>query len=93
MEDFETRYLEVMVNPEQLAAARALNPLHQRPVFGRSVMVFENIDREKLARLGEVRRPSIADVFVAIMSGGNARNQQSQVRGQPPSFKTGGTNT
>jgi ABC-2 type transport system ATP-binding protein len=67
MEDFDSRYLEVMVNPEELAAARAFHPIHERPVFGRSVMLFENVDREAVAALGETRRPSIADVFVAVM--------------------------
>src|SRR5438093_5286262 len=68
MEEFDSRYLEVMVNPEQLDAARALKPIHERPVFGRSVMLFDNVDRQKLAALGDVRRPSIADLFVAVMS-------------------------
>src|ERR1700736_4659557 len=76
MEEFESRYLEVMVNPEHLAAARALKPIRERPVFGRSVMLFERGDREQLAALGEVRRPSIADVFVAVMS----KDQTSEVR-------------
>jgi ABC-2 type transport system ATP-binding protein len=67
MEEFESRYLEVMVNPEHLAAARALKPIHERPIFGRSVMLFDGADREQVAALGEVRRPSIADLFVAIM--------------------------
>jgi ABC-2 type transport system ATP-binding protein len=69
MEEFDSRYLEVMVNPEQVATARMLKPIYERPVFGRSVMLFENIDREQLATLGETRRPSIADLFVAKMSG------------------------
>jgi ABC-2 type transport system ATP-binding protein len=67
MEDFDSRYLEVMVNPGELDAARAFKPIHERPVFGRSVMLFENVDREAVAALGETRRPSIADVFVAVM--------------------------
>jgi ABC-2 type transport system ATP-binding protein len=67
MEDFESRYFEVMVNSEQLAAARALNPIHERPVFGRTVLLFDNADREQLRALGEVRRPSIADLFIAVM--------------------------
>src|SRR2546423_12721124 len=65
MEEFESRYREVMVNPEHVAAARALKPIHERPVFGRSVMLFDGTSREQVAALGEVRRPSIADVFVA----------------------------
>jgi ABC-2 type transport system ATP-binding protein len=55
MEEFESRYLEVMVNPERVAAARALKPMHERQVFGRSVMLFEHVDREQLAALGDVR--------------------------------------
>src|SRR5215813_9437247 len=68
MEEFDSRYAEVMVNPEQLAAARALKPMHERPVFGRSVLLFDRVDRDQLELLGEVRRPSIADLFVAVMS-------------------------
>jgi ABC-2 type transport system ATP-binding protein len=67
MEQFEGRYLEVMVNPEELAAARALKPIHERPVFGRSVLLYDGVSRDNLAPLGETRRPSIADVFVAVM--------------------------
>jgi ABC-2 type transport system ATP-binding protein len=67
MEEFDARYLEVLVNPEQLEAARALKPIHERPVFGRSVMLFENADRSEVAALGDMRRPSIADLFVAVM--------------------------
>jgi ABC-2 type transport system ATP-binding protein len=67
MEEFESRYLEVMVNPEHVAAARALTPIHERSVFGRSVMLFDGANREQVAALGEARRPSIADLFVAVM--------------------------
>src|SRR5947208_3672018 len=73
MEEFESRYLEVMVNPEHVAAARALKPIHERPVFGRSVLLFDRVNRDQLTALGEVRRPSIADLFVAVMS--NNANQ------------------
>src|SRR6201987_3283946 len=68
MEEFERRYVKVTVNPEQAAAARALKPIHERQVFGRSILLFDSVDREQLASLGEVRTPSIADVFVAVMS-------------------------
>jgi ABC-2 type transport system ATP-binding protein len=67
MEAFETRYLEVLVPPEHVAAAQALRPIHERQLFGRSILLFENADRPQLAALGEVRTPSIADVFVAVM--------------------------
>jgi ABC-2 type transport system ATP-binding protein len=68
MEEFERRYVELTVNPEQAAAARALKPIHERQVFGRSILLFDSVDRQQLAGLGEVRTPSIADVFVAVMS-------------------------
>ena len=81
MEEFDSRYVEVMVNPEHIAAARALKPIHERPVFGRSVLLFDHVDRGQVAALGELRRPSIADLFVAVMS--NNANQP-----QPPSQVT-----
>src|ERR1700688_894158 len=76
MEEFESRYLEVMVNAEQLAAARAVKPIYERHVFGRSILLFDGIERQELAALGEVRRPSIADLFVAVLS-----NQSSAAQG------------
>jgi ABC-2 type transport system ATP-binding protein len=86
MEEFESRYLEVMVNPEHLDAARALKPIYQRPVFGRSVMLFEHVGPNQLAALGEVRRPSIADLFVAVMSSGSTESRPPNTQaGQPPS--------
>src|SRR5437899_3694895 len=68
MEAFEARYVEVMVNPENVAAARALRPIHERQVFGRSILLFDGVDRQQLSALGDVRTPSIADLFVAVMS-------------------------
>ena len=67
MEAFEARYQEVLVAPEHLAAAQALRPIHERQLFGRGIFLFENADRGQLAALGDVRTPSIADVFVAVM--------------------------
>jgi ABC-2 type transport system ATP-binding protein len=73
MEELEARYVEVMVTAEQLAAARALGPIQERQVFGRGILLFDRVDRRQLAALGEVRTPSIADLFIALM--GNAGNQ------------------
>ena len=70
METFESRYLEVMVHPDNAAAARALGPIHERQVFGRSILLFDHADRQQLAALGDVRTPSIADLFVAVMGQG-----------------------
>ena len=67
MEEFETRYAEVTVHPERLAAARELEPIQERQVFGRSTLLFERMDRQQLQPFGDVRTPSIADVFVAVI--------------------------
>jgi ABC-2 type transport system ATP-binding protein len=68
MESFETRYAELAVAPEHLEVARALKPLHERQLFGRSYLIFDGADRDRLAALGEVRTPSLADLFVATMT-------------------------
>jgi len=68
MEDFEVRYAEVEVRPDALAEARALRPIHERQLFGRTYLMFDGVDRSRLAALGEVRSPSLADLFVATMS-------------------------
>ena len=73
MEKLESRYLEVTVRPNQIAAARALRPMHERHAIGRSVLLFDGVDRQQLVPLGEVRTPSIADLFVAVIG-----NQQAQ---------------
>jgi ABC-2 type transport system ATP-binding protein len=76
MEEFESRYVEVQVNAEHLTAARALKPIHERQILGRSILLFDGVDRQQLAPLGEVRTPSIADLFVAVIG-----NQSSSATG------------
>jgi ABC-2 type transport system ATP-binding protein len=70
MEEFESRYAEVTVRPEQVAAARALKPVRERQVLGRSILLFDHVERQQLAALGDVRTPSIADLFVAMLGDG-----------------------
>jgi len=79
MEEFESRYVEVMVNPERAATARVLKPIYERQVLGRSILLFDRVDRQQLAALGEVRRPSIADLFVAVMSNQNSAAQGAAI--------------
>jgi ABC-2 type transport system ATP-binding protein len=74
MDEFESRYTEVMVTPENLEAARALRPIDQRQVLGRSILMFDGVDRAQLAALGEVHTPSIAELFVATMRGPSNRD-------------------
>jgi ABC-2 type transport system ATP-binding protein len=76
MDEFESRYLELTVHPEQIAAARALKPIHERQVLGRSKLMFDlklnsvanqKLERPQFAALGDARTPSIADLFVAVI--------------------------
>ncbi|WEF35164.1 ABC transporter ATP-binding protein [Pseudoduganella chitinolytica] len=69
MDEIGERYTEVMVEPHQAAAANALQPMTQRTVFGKPVMLFDGVPRQQLQHLGELRTPSVADLFVASMKG------------------------
>lgn len=72
MDEVGERFTEVMVGPEYVGAATALQPMAQRTVFGKSVMLFDGADRAQLARFGDTRTPSVADLFVATMKGSYA---------------------
>ncbi len=69
MDEVAERYTEVMVAADKVNAANALQPIDQRTVFGKSVMLFDGVPRAQLAALGETRNPSVADLFVATMKG------------------------
>ena len=58
MDEVEARYLEVMVNPEQLAAARALKPIYERPVLGRSTCCSIGWIASNSLRLAKCVRPA-----------------------------------
>jgi ABC-2 type transport system ATP-binding protein len=77
MDDVETRYQEVRVHPDKLSAARALRPIAERQGIGHSVLLFESVERQQLAALGDTRTPSIADLFVAVMGGATAQGARS----------------
>jgi ABC-2 type transport system ATP-binding protein len=77
MEEFESRYVEVTVRPDRLTAARALNPIQERHVMGRAILLFDRghspkPDTQQLSELGELRIPSIADLFVAVIVNQNS---------------------
>jgi ABC-2 type transport system ATP-binding protein len=67
MEEIESRFLEVMVHPDHLDAARALKPINERQLLGRAIVMFDGVDRQQVAALGDVRTPGIADLFVAVI--------------------------
>jgi ABC-2 type transport system ATP-binding protein len=75
MEEIESRFAELLVSPSNLEAARSLKPIHERQALGRSVLLFDRVDRTRLAALGEARTPSIADLFVAVVGGRSAQAQ------------------
>jgi ABC-2 type transport system ATP-binding protein len=58
-------YIELMTSGENAQKARGLRPLAESEMFGKSVMLFEGVSREHLEGLGEIRIPSVADLFVA----------------------------
>jgi ABC-2 type transport system ATP-binding protein len=80
MEELEARYLEVSVRPEHLAAARALKPIYEFEMLGRSTLLFDHVDRQQLAALGDVRTAGLADLFVAVI-GNEAGNQANHPKG------------
>lgn len=69
MDELDQVYSEVLVSPEQVAAANNLGPIHSREMLGQKAMIFENVPRDELGPLGELHTPSVADLFVAKMQG------------------------
>jgi len=67
MDALQARFAEVRVEPAHVAAARALGPLRERQVFGRSTLLFDGVDVATLQAFGEVRTPGITDLFVALL--------------------------
>lgn len=69
MEQLAERFVEVLINPDQMEQARALKPLSQRTVFGKSAMLFESVGTDILRALGDIRQPGIAEIYLATMKG------------------------
>ena len=67
IESINRKYLELRPDQNSIDKARSLNPMHSRTELGREVMLFEDVDKDKLMELGDVRPPVIADLFMAIM--------------------------
>lgn len=67
IESINKKYLELRPDQKYLDDAKSLKPLHQRTELGRSVLLFKNVEKEKLQAFGEVRPPVIANLFMAIM--------------------------
>jgi len=78
MEALGERFAQLVPAAGNVERARALKPLQERDVFGRAAMLFDGGKREELAALGEVRTPSVADLFVAMMSPPNGGSVGAQ---------------
>ena len=72
MDEVQERYVELMVAPDKAEIARELKPLYERVLFGRHIFLYEDADRARLKALGELHTPSVADLFVATMNGGES---------------------
>ncbi|HEY4970729.1 MAG TPA: ABC transporter ATP-binding protein [Steroidobacteraceae bacterium] len=70
LDDIATRYAAVAVAGDRLDAARTEKPFFERRMLGKVILYFERPDLEKLAGFGEIHTPSVADLFVAKLSGG-----------------------
>ncbi len=70
METLAGRYTELLASADTLEAARALGPIDERSLpFGKTVLLYDGVDRNRIAALGETRNPGLADLFVATMKG------------------------
>ena len=78
IEAIEEGYVELSVRVERLAAARALGPISERQLLGRTVFLFDHADRDQLSELGDMHTPGLADLFIALMS--NEAKHQPQSR-------------
>lgn len=69
MDNLENRFVEVLVAADRADEARALKPIHEREVFGKRLFIFDGVDRQQVSKLGEMKTPSVTDLFVAKMRG------------------------
>lgn len=72
MDEVAQSYFEVMVEKEFEEAALALEPISVREVFGQKVCLFNGVERSQLEEMGKIRKPSVADLFVAKLKGEEA---------------------
>ena len=73
METVSSKFSQVLVRPDQVAAATALGPIYSETRFGQTAMVFDGVDRDRLAQFGDVTTPTLSDLFVALMQRGPAK--------------------
>jgi len=70
MESIAERYLELHVVGAGIEQAQQLSPIGQRSILGGKAFIFEDTPRAALQELGELKVPTVADLFVAKMGAG-----------------------
>ena len=70
MDTLSEMFFEVVVEDDNVEAARALGPVAERSSLGRTVFAFEGVEKAKLKAVGEVHTMKLADIFVVKMTGG-----------------------
>jgi ABC-2 type transport system ATP-binding protein len=78
MDEVHEQYTELMVGKDQVEAARNLNPLYEHELFGKHIFLYDGVDKESLSALGELRTPSVADLFVGKMKGSNNKGGEQK---------------
>jgi len=56
-------------NPDNIDQARELGPYREMTSLGRTSFIFKGSDKATLQEFGEVRRLSLSDLFVTLMTG------------------------
>jgi ABC-2 type transport system ATP-binding protein len=64
-DDLAARFRQVKVRPDQLAGARALRPVHEQQLLDGALLLYDGVERSQLTAFGEVRTPTIAEIFMA----------------------------
>ncbi len=67
MDDVASRFHQVSVTENQVAAARALNPLSEQKSWDSWDFIFQDQAVSRLEELGAVRVPNLPDLFIACM--------------------------
>ena len=78
MDEVESRYREVRVHPDRLIQARDLAPIHEREALGQHIMLFDGVARDRLTAFGDVRTPSVADLFLARVGDGAGAGEEER---------------
>jgi len=72
MDSLPDTYVELLASGDGAERARALSPIYEHDMFGKTSFTFEGVNREQLQGLGELRTPGVADLFVAKIKGAAA---------------------